>query len=255
MVLVQCKPKESVEELAKSVPPSSLVFKARIVALHTNTTGEEDVSNTGVATVTNVIDAPDMFKDMSGQQVTIRFSDIGKMKTGEERMFFAEPYSIGESIGVQENASAGKGDKLYEDTAIAAHVQLAKKNHEDEEIRKLANESKFVVLGKVTKISEPEKKTIVGSEHDPGWREAEIEVGETIKGKVEGKTIKLLFASSNDVMFFNAPKFKVNDEGVFIIGQSDNETVKLIGNENMVIEPKGFIQGKESASRIKALLK
>jgi hypothetical protein len=56
-------------------------------------------------------------------------------------------------------------------------------------------------------------------------------------------------------MFFQSPKFKEGDEGIFIIQQTDRQTAKLLRNDNMLIDPSGFIRGKERAQHIKSLLK
>jgi hypothetical protein len=86
------------------------IFKGKVVLLHTNTTGERDVSDAGVVTVSEVIDAPAVLSRMSGEQVTVQFRDVHSVKVGEERLFFTDPYWLGESIGVREKGSVGKED-------------------------------------------------------------------------------------------------------------------------------------------------
>src|SRR5215831_8254540 len=106
MIMTQCKASRTYpEELDKLVAGASLIFKGKILLLHTATTDEGDVTDTGVVVVAEVIDAPESFSNISEQQITVRFADINKMKVGEERMFFTDPYWIGESIGVRETGS------------------------------------------------------------------------------------------------------------------------------------------------------
>jgi hypothetical protein len=233
MMMTQCKrPGAYPEKLDKLVAGASLIFKGKIVLLHTATTDESDVTNTGVVTVTEVIEAPESFPSISGQQVTVRVTDINKVKVGEERLFFTDPYWIGESIGVREIGSVMKGDKLYENKDISSLIKQGRDKQGDEQLGKTLKGARLVVTGKVVKISEPEGKIRIGTEHDPEWKEAEIQIDETLKGTAD-KTVKILFASSKDVMFFKAPKFKEGDEGIFIIQQTDSQTAKLLRNDNM----------------------
>jgi hypothetical protein len=255
LIMAQCKaPDNYPGELDKLVSDASLIFKAKIVLLHTVTTDEDDISNSGVVIVTDVIEAPESFKNISGQQVTVRFSDISKVKVGEERMFFTEPYWIGESLGVTEKGSVLKGDKLYESKEISSYIAQALNKQDDEQLRKYLKDSKFVITGKVVKINNPEDYKRMATEHDPEWREAEIQIDETIKGKTGSKTVKILFASSKDVMFFQSPKFNMGDEGIFIIQQTDSKTVDILKNNNMLIDKAGFIKGKEKVKHIRSLI-
>jgi len=148
-----------------------------------------------------------------------------------------------------------KSDKLYEDKKILSYIKQARLKQDDEQLSIILNNSKLVISGKVVKVNEIKGKTSIGTEHDPEWKEAEIQIDEVIKGKAESKNIKILFASSKDVMYFQSPKFNKNDEGIFMIQQTNPQTAKNFLNENMVIESKGFIVGKERASHIKSLIK
>lgn len=256
LIMTQCNPTNNYPgELDKLVPGSSVIFKAKILVLHTVTTDEEDVSNAGVVMVTEVIEAPESFQTITGQEVTVRFSDINSVKVGEERMFFTAPYWIGESLGVTEKGSVMKSDKLYESKEMASYIQQARNKQGDEQLRKMLKEAKLVIVGKVMKVSTPEGYKRMATEHDPEWKEAEIQIEETIKGKTESKTIKILFASSKDVMFMDSPKFKESDEGIFITQATDPGTAKLLRNENMVLEPSSFLRGKEKVKQVKSLLR
>ena len=73
----------------------------------------------------------------------------------------------------------------------------------------------WVVDGVVTAIGDV--KGFRGSEHDPMWRIATIQVGEVYQGNAKsGGTITLAFASSDDVAWFGAPKLLVGQRGIFI---------------------------------------
>lgn len=242
-------------ELDKMVVDASLVVKGKVVVLHTSLTDEEDVDNHGVVEVTEVVDGPETLRDLKGQQITVRFADIGKVKEGEERLIFAEPYWFGEFIGVDEKASVGSGDKLYADQEIKKHIQSARKKVEEDATAKRLKAATLVVTGKVSQINPAKLETRVVTEHDPEWMEAEIQIEETLNGKADGGSVKILFASSNDVMYYLAPKFKQGDEGIFLLENTDEKLRKVSGAALMIKEPTGFVRGKEQVALYKRLLK
>ena len=172
LINTQCKESGNnyMNQLDSLVPGASLIFKAKIILLHTVTTEEDDVANAGVVTVTEVIDAPPSFQNLSGQQVTVRFSDINKVKVGEEKVFFTEPYWIGESIGVVEKGSIAKGEKLYDKKDITNYIRQARTRQDDEQIKKLLKDSKLAFTGRVTRIYVPEGYKRQATEHDPEWK-------------------------------------------------------------------------------------
>src|SRR5204863_9219496 len=55
------------------------------------------------------------------------------------------------------------------------------------------------------------------SEHDPKWRDATIEVDKVHKGEHSAPTVTVRFPSSDDVRWYNAPKFHPGQHGVFVL--------------------------------------
>ena len=68
----------------------------------------------------------------------------------------------------------------------------------------------------------PRRKPI--TEHDPQWREAEIEVDAVEKGGTAKKKVVVRFPGSDDVRWYKAPKFQPGQEGVFILQKAAGET-------------------------------
>jgi len=59
------------------------------------------------------------------------------------------------------------------------------------------------------------------STHDPEWWQATIEVQTVEKGKTTGKTIQVLYPNSSDVTWFQSPKLKPGDHGVWLLQNRD----------------------------------
>ena len=167
-------------------------------------------------------DAPENLKESGDQQITVRFTDITKMKEGEERLFFTEPYSYCESLGVDEKGSYTKGEQLYDKSKrLSQFIDQAKNNQSDSQLISNLKIAPLVVAGKVVQINKLRGEVKELTEHDPQWTEVEIDVSDVLKGKVDGNRIKVIYSGSNDVMFYRSPKFNMGDEGIFIIEKTD----------------------------------
>jgi hypothetical protein len=78
----------------------------------------------------------------------------------------------------------------------------------------------LVVKGRVLSVQHPALvRPGPRSEHSPEWRQANVEVSETLKGSSKEKTIPVLFSSSSDIVWYRSHKFKPGEEGIFILEQ------------------------------------
>jgi len=240
---------------AASIPEGSFVFRGKVVALHTSTTDEENIDNCGIVEVEDVLDAPASLRQFQNQQVTVRFRDMKPITEGEELVLFTEPYWYGESLGVRETGLYPRGAALFESSRLRGVIAQEHARAGDNELRRVLKASSVVVAGKVVRTSEIHVPDQGLTEHDPEWNEAEIEVDEVLKGDVAGKTLKIVFAGGKDIMYYRAPKLGVGDEGIFMIQTADSSMARTLQNERVLIDPSGFVRGRESLARIKRLLK
>src|SRR5262249_19716588 len=70
-----------------------------------------------------------------------------------------------------------------------------------------------------TSSEEHEREKKVGeiaSEHDPEWQIATIRVAAMLRDGHPGQSVKVLFAASRDIIWYNAPKLKAGQEAVFL---------------------------------------
>jgi hypothetical protein len=82
-----------------------------------------------------------------------------------------------------------------------------------------------VVVGRVVKVEKAVAAT--GSEHDPDWWRATIDVYHVERGTVALGEIGVLYANSLDVRWRRAPKPRAAQEGVWIlhVTQGDLQSV------------------------------
>jgi hypothetical protein len=90
------------------------------------------------------------------------------------------------------------------------------------ELAERVDQAQAVVSGVVTDIA-PYTAGQAGamSMKDPQWYQATIQVDNVAKGSIAGKTIQVLFSSSQDIAWSRAPKLKKGDSAVWLLQTKD----------------------------------
>lgn len=196
---------------ARVIEQSSFIFQGTIIKLKAVTLPIVPASeNTIVVKVDEIIEAPKLLGDFTGQEITVLVRDPPTLRVGARGIFFARGWLLGEGIAVQE---VGRFMDLRTEI-IAARQTLA-----DQTMEKRLASADLVVVGKVAEIkpvAEPGPSRPI-TEHDPQWQEAVVEIETVLKGDVALKRIVLWFPGSLDVAWVNVPRFKVDQEGIWIL--------------------------------------
>ena len=246
LIAGSCKRTTVTAEMRDFVSKSDFVFSGTILLLNTSTIDAEDPKDMAVVRVDKVIRASEDLSAYSGKQITVRLKDAGAAKTDESKIFFTRATFFGESLGVDEIGSYDL--KRYPD--IDVQVKQANKENEDSTLMVRLKNTETVVGGKVISVRRSENQPSFISEHNPEWYEAEIEVTSSLKGENPGKMV-FLFPGSEDELYMNSPKFKVGDNGIFLLRKGN---LKL-ADEKMfsVVSRQDFLKEEQSA-RIKSLI-
>ncbi len=197
---------------------------------------------TAVVRVEHVLHAPDAFAGLAGQRVTVQLSaDVDPPAVGEAAAFFATGFAFGESLAVTEvgrlpvedveprAAAAAEAGK----TAAFAdlHAELAA-----ESLRAHAGAAEAVVVGKVTALAKAGEHG--GSEHDPDWWRATVNVEHVESGNVPAGELAVLFANSDDVRWHKTPTLRAGDQGVFLLHATEGARQEFAPFE--VVHPEDF---------------
>jgi hypothetical protein len=205
----------------------TFIFKGTIKKLKSATMKEVPVDkNTAVVTVDQVIEAPADLAGYNGQDLTVQLS--GTHKVGETLILNTVSWLYGDSIAVrslsEEPIKASHSAMLAAgDDPVARRRQREQREHFDD--------ADLVVSGKVVSVRLPSDEPLAAkgavattttrrkpvSEHDPKWREAVVEVDDVHKGDHKKKQVVIRFPASNDVMWYNAPKFHPGQQGHFML--------------------------------------
>lgn len=242
------------ERLAKE---ATFVFKGTVRALNKSTMPDLPVNaRTAIVSVDDIVQAPAVFANFAGQEITVQIGGRKKIAPGDQVMFYANSWRFGEGIAVraidflpaEQVPSRPRAVGL---AAAAPHgLEPARSSAAEtlahRELQRHVEAADVVVTGRVTAVRAPSEPVPEGrarrasmraggprtapqpqriSEHDPLWQEAVVEVTGTEKGGGSAKQIVVRFPSSRDVRWYKAPKFTPGQEGVFILRKSKKDAV------------------------------
>jgi len=163
--------------------------------------------------------------NLGGRPITVQLArdanavDASVLK--QRFIFFSQAWVHGKEIAVTEIGRLA--DTEANEKEVARIVASLPANHLNERIAASA----LIVQGRVREIERAADIPRTGSEHDPYWMRAVIEVSETIKGETPARgksktaTVALLFPGSGDHAYRNVPRPSVNQEAVFLLHAGD----------------------------------
>jgi len=203
------------------VRQSSFIFQGVIVKAGATSTSEVPVSpTTAVVKVNQVFQTPKANPGLVGREITVLMKSSAGLKSGEQAVFFARGWMAGEGIALQEvGRIMGRGGADLPRRVAAARQAIA-----DQELRARVSSAQLVVVGKILRITPrpPADPSAGGSEHDPQWQEAILQISTVLKGNRALKEVVVLMPGTLDVAWATSPRFKPGQEGVWILQPHPN---------------------------------
>ncbi|HEV7860819.1 MAG TPA: hypothetical protein VGO91_19520 [Pyrinomonadaceae bacterium] len=216
----------SEKELAER---ATFIFKGTVQKLKAATMRSVQVTDhTLVVRVDQVMQGPKTLAAYLDQDITVQLSAAGKLKKGEQAIFYTNPWLFGESVAVQSIGQTKVQDKPRSMARAADPVQTG----EDQKFSHHLTQADVVVQGRVLSIRMPRDDsapkgmastaaTRPVSEHSGHWREAVVEVSDVLHGEHAHQQIIVRFPSSRDIRWARSPKFEPGDEGIFILHKDE----------------------------------
>jgi hypothetical protein len=233
---------------------ATFIFAGTVIRLGASTMAAvKPTAATAVVRVDEVVDAPGGPPDLVGQEITVQLLAPGTMKAGERAVFFTKGWLLGRSIAVIEVGHAAATQAL---PRLRRSVQAVRQQAADEQQRDQIATTEAIIAGKVTRVA-PAKIPHIGSEHDPDWYEAEIQISSVVKQRPAGiplqGTVTLLFPHSDDVMWASSPKFHEGQVGIWLLHRNQ---ARLPGIEDRytALKPLDF-RPPEELPRLQRLVK
>jgi hypothetical protein len=182
-------------------------------------------SNTAVVRVDEVLKATASLGDFTGREITVKLAQPDATP-GEQAVFFTNGWLYGSTLAVVEVG------RLHGDAALLrGQVAAAVRQGADEELRGRLARAALVVAGRVveTRPAAVVGEVGEGSEHDPQWWEAVVQVDTVFKGKPAEQRVTFFFPASLDVVWFEAPKPAVGSDGIWLLYQDQLPELGLPG--------------------------
>jgi hypothetical protein len=179
-------------------------------------------ARTAVVHVDHILHAPDAFAQFEGHRVTVQLAaSTAPPAVGHAMAFFTQGLAFGESVALTEvgrlpveEVEPQATRALQAGRRAGAFAEIENELAQDR-VREHAASSDAVVVGRVVKTEKAAAGS--GSEHDPDWWRATIDVQHVERGTVGTGPIEVLYANSMDVRWHGSPKPKASQEGVWIL--------------------------------------
>jgi hypothetical protein len=217
--------------------------------------------NTSVVVIEKVFRKPNAISLARRDRITVVTENV-PLRKGVRALFITEGLIYGENLAVRVlswEPSPVTAKRREEAKAAAKMQELV-----DNDLRASLETVDIAVVGRVKAIQEPGAPELVRekqikSEHNAYWQEAIVEVQETLKGAA-GAQVVVRFPTSVDVMWKGFPRFKVGQEGLFLLRQD-----RISGVPNATLDGKSVpayialtrkdVLSKRQSAKVKTLLK
>ncbi len=183
-------------------------------------------SGTAVVRVDEVLKAAPSLGDFTGREVTVKLATAGDAAPGEQAVFFTKGWLYGETLAVIEIGRLSDDGPLLRGQVAAAMHQAA-----NQELRGRLGGAELIVAGRVVEVHPAALVGQVGegSEHDPQWWEAVVQVDTVFKGKPAGQRVTFFFPASQDVVWAEAPKPAVGSDGIWLLYRDQLPELGFLG--------------------------
>ena len=216
---------------AELLKKSSIVFVGTVERVGAVSFSGVPVSpRTVVVRVDAVLEKPASVSLAPGDRATVEVQDSALFRGGTQATFYADGWIFGEGVAVREvgHEPSPVAMRTAAPGQNASEVSQTRKQLSDDELRARIQAADMVMVGRVLSVRQatlaaagdrPPRIT----EHDPTWQEAVIRVVSGLKGVQADQEVVVRFPGSLDVAWHGAPKFKVGQEGTFLL-QKDRVT-------------------------------
>jgi len=200
---------------------SSFVFRGRVLKSEAATMDQVAATKlTAIVRVEEVYRAGDALREVNGMEITLILRQ--RAAEGRSYIFFTNVMLFGSSLAARESGRLAVGqNRDYARKLVYAAFDYK----EDRALRQRIARATLVVTGKVLRTEPmPRDPRWPQSEHDPEWWTAVLQIDGFAKGQGP-KELTIVFPNSKDELWIDAPKFKPDQEGVWILQRDTKEKV------------------------------
>jgi hypothetical protein len=203
---------------------SSFVFRGLVVRSNASTMSQVPAnSRTAVVHVEEVYQAADAIRGVKGMDITLALREPAT--AGRSYVFFSNIALYGTSLAARETGRLAAARTRESERQLVA---TAFQEKDDRALRQRIVRAALVVRGRVLRTAPmPRDPSWPVSEHDPEWWTAIVRVDAFAKGQGPSE-LTVVFPNSKDELWIDAPKFKPEQEGVWILQRDTKEEVPRV---------------------------
>ncbi|MCX6249854.1 MAG: hypothetical protein NTX61_03785 [Bacteroidetes bacterium] len=215
---------------------SDFIFQGKILKMNeTNFPGIQKSEKTLIVKVTKIIQSSKDYEDFVNNDVTVVLPDDKKysLQEGSEYIYFTKIWLIGKTLATKVNEVETSIQNFEQ---VKNNLTLYQEKTHQDTLKKRVTNANVVALGKILEVKDAEDKRPPNeSEHNPTYRIATLQIEELLKGDIKEKRIDFFFSDSYDIRWYKSPKFKVDDQGVFLLSRVAE--IKGIKNPLLLTDP------------------
>ncbi len=176
---------------------------------------------TAVIKIDKMYAGSELAGDQAGRNATVILSKPGGLAVGTQALFFGNPRFIGKTLTIADEGEvpAEQGVAAGPSRGLEEGLQARR----DAPLRARLATAAVVFRGTVENVrplpaAARRGKPGLRDEHDPDWQVATVRVTSAIKGTQNGAAVAVVFAASQDIVWFRSPKLHLGDAAL-IVGQ------------------------------------
>jgi len=185
----------SVEQHWKGEFPTIPTDSGEIVAVH----------------IDHVLRSTPVLRSLAGREALVITKHAGALRQSQSPILFTECISLGQQLLLREIGQVEASDDASRQVAEAIHAA------DERPLRELVAAADLIVAGEVSESRPLDRPFPPRSEHDPLWSLARVAVSAVLKGRKQRDEIEVLYANSDDRVWFHAPKLDAGVGGVLLL--------------------------------------
>ena len=209
-------PASTPSNVQRLVAQSNFVFQGTVIRLSASTVPEVPPDpSTAVMIVERILQGDNMVSDVTGKEITLQLLRPRSVTRGQALLVFSNLAVAGKSIAVKEVAHYDAARSA----ALISQVSGAVKQKPQADLQSSIARAEVIVTGTVASVTPRQQSGPLGSEHDPQWTQAVVDVQSTEKGPAQTR-VTVWFPASTDIRWFRSPKFQPGQTGVFLLARA-----------------------------------
>jgi hypothetical protein len=229
---------------------SGFVFEGEVERLGASTSAGFPASKeTAIVRVTRIFRSPGSLAGYAGHSITVALQTPENVTVGQSAVFFTHGVHYGQGLVVRELGS------LPAEATMDSQVNSAMQADRDNELTGRLAQAESVITGTASapkRLAGAAPGTRRVSEHDPDWWVSTINVETAEKGAHPGPTKDIVFSNSTDIAWYNSPKVKAGDRGIWLLHNRDHRGKAVPGPA--VVHPLDF-QPMGELEHVRSLIK